>query len=113
VFHHPAHASGTHSVAISNSGLIASASSLDGIRVWSPDGSQVAYLATRQPDPPTFTFAPGTDTLYYEDDNGVVRRFPIDADEVIRLARSVLTRGFTNQECDLYFRDEECPTFDV
>jgi WD40 repeat protein len=113
VFDHPAHASGTHSVAISKSGLIASASSLDGIRVWSPDGRQVAYVATRQPDRPTFNFAPGTDTLYYEDDNGVVRRFPINVDEITRLARSVLTREFTPQECDLYFPGEECPTFDV
>jgi hypothetical protein len=70
-------------------------------------------VPTNQAGPPTFAFAPGTDTLYYEDADGVVRRFPVDVDEVTRLARSVLTRGFTQQECDQYFPGETCPTFDA
>jgi hypothetical protein len=112
VFDLVAHGAGSKAVAISNSGLIATGSSLDGVRVWSGEGDLVASVPTRQEDAPTFTFAPGTDTLYYEDGDGVVRRFPIDADEVTRLARSVLTRGFTPQECARYFSDEPCPTFD-
>ena len=108
-----AHGAGSKAVDISNSGLIATGSSADGVRVWSPDGELVASVPTHQDDPPTFAFAPGTDTLYYEDGDGVVRRFAIDVDDVARLARSVLTRGFTPQECARYFPDEPCPTFDA
>ncbi len=113
VFERLAHAAGSKTVAFSNSGLIATGSSLDGIRVWSPDGKLVVSVTTHQVDPPTFTFAPGTDTLYYEDGNGVVRRFTIDVEEITQLARSVLTRGFTPEECARYFAGETCPAFDV
>ena len=113
VFDITAHAAGSKAIAYSDSGLIATASSLDGVRVWSADGALLANVATQQEDPPTFAFAPGTDKLYYEDAGGVVRRFAIDMDDATQLARSVLTRGFTPQECARYFRDEPCPTFDV
>ena len=113
LFDVPAHAAGSKAIAISDSGLIATGSSLDGVRVWSPDGDLLASVPTHQTDPPTFAFAPGTDTLYYEDGDGVVRRFPIDVDDARQLARSVLTRGFTPQECARYFPDEPCPTFHV
>jgi WD40 repeat protein len=106
-----AHNAGSKGVAVSGSGLIATGSSLDGVRVWSPEGELVAAVPTRQTDAPTFTFAPGTDTLYYEDGGGVVRRFPIDVGELTQLARQLLTRGFTQQECDRYFAGEPCPSF--
>ena len=108
-----AHGAGSKAIDISNSGLIATGSSADGVRVWSRDGELLASVPTQQEDPPTFAFAPGTDTLYYEDGDGVVRRFAIDVDDVAQLARSVLTRGFTPQECARYFPDEPCPTFDA
>ena len=108
-----AHGAGSKAIDVSHSGLIATGSSADGVRIWSRDGELLASVPTHQQDPPTFTFAPGTDTLYYEDGGGVVRRFAIDLDDVTRLARSVLTRGFTPQECARYFPDEPCPTFDI
>ena len=108
-----AHGAGSKAIDISNSGLIATGSSADGVRVWSRDGELLASVPTQQADPPTFAFAPGTDTLYYEDGGGLVRRFVIDVDEVAELARSVVTRGFTPQECARYFPDEPCPTFDA
>jgi WD40 repeat protein len=112
VFDIPAHNAGSKALAVSESGLIATGSSLDGVRVWSPDGELVVNVPTRQADAPTFAFAPGTDTLYYEDGDGVVRRLPIDVDELTQLAHEVLTRGFTQQECDRYFAGEPCPSFD-
>jgi WD40 repeat protein len=108
-----AHNAGSKAVDVSTSGLIATGSSADGLRVWSPTGAMVASVPTHQDDAPTFAFAPGTDTLYYEDGNGVVRRFAIDLDDAARLARSVLTRGFTPQECARFFPDQTCPTFDT
>jgi class 3 adenylate cyclase/WD40 repeat protein len=111
VFDVVAHTAGSKAVDFSKTGFIATGSSLDGVRVWSPDGQLLASVPTHQEDPPTFAFAPGTDTLYYEDGDGIVRRFAIDWADVTRLARSVLTRGFTPQECTRYFPDEPCPTF--
>ncbi len=108
-----AHTAGSKAISISNSGSIATGSSADGIRVWSRDGELLASVPTQQEDPPTFAFAPATDTLYYEDGDGVVRRFTIDVEDAAQLARSVLTRGFTPQECSRYFADEACPTFDA
>jgi sugar lactone lactonase YvrE len=108
-----AHPAGSQAVDVSDSGMIATGSSADGLRVWSPDGELVASVPTQQEDPPTFAFTPGTDTLYYEDGDGVVRRFALDVNDAARLARSVLTRDFTPQECARYFPDERCPTFDV
>jgi|GEM_PF-4957441 DNA-binding SARP family transcriptional activator/WD40 repeat protein len=104
-----AHAAGSKAVAFSSGGLIATGSSLDGVRIWSRDGELLANVPTRQADTPTFAFASGTDTLYYEDADGLVRRFEIDRERVTQLARSVLTRGFTPQECARYFPGEACP----
>jgi DNA-binding SARP family transcriptional activator/WD40 repeat protein len=104
-----AHSTGSKAVAFSPGGLIATGSSLDGVRVWSGDGELVASVPTRQEDAPTFAFASGTDTLYYEDGDGLVRRFSFDIEGVTRLARTVLTRGFTPQECTRYFPGEPCP----
>jgi WD40 repeat protein len=113
IFDIVAHNAGSKAVDVSSSGLIATGSSADGVRVWSPTGELVASVPTHQDDAPTFAFAPGTDTLYYEDGDGVVRRFAIDLDDAARLARSVLTRGFTPQECSRFFADQTCPTFDT
>ena len=76
-----AHTAGSKAIDVSSSGLIATGSSADGLRVWSRDGELLASVPTQQEDPPTFTFAPGTDTLYYEDGGGVVRRFTVDMDD--------------------------------
>ena len=96
---------------MSDSGWIATGSSAGNVRVWSPDGELVADLPIQLDDPPAVNFAPGTDTLYYEDGDGVIRRFVVDPDETARLARSLLTRGFTEGECARYFPDTRCPTF--
>jgi DNA-binding SARP family transcriptional activator/WD40 repeat protein len=113
LFDIPAHNAGSKAVAFSTSGMVATGSSADGIKVWSPDSELVASVPTHQEDAPTFAFAAETDTLYYEDGGGVVRRFSIDIDEAVQLARSVLTRGFTPQECNRYFPEEPCPKFDT
>ena len=107
-----AHGGSVQAVSVSESGWIATASSAGEVRVWSPDGALFADLPLRLDDPPTLGFAPGTDTLYYEDGGGVFRRFVLDTDENVRLARSLLTRGFTEDECARYFPDQRCPTFD-
>jgi hypothetical protein len=107
----PAHASGSKAVAYSNGGFIATGSSADGLKIWSEKGELIASVPTSQEDDPTFAFAPGTDTLYYEDGNGVVRRFPVSLERQTELARTLLKRDFTPEECTRFFAGEECPSF--
>ena len=105
-----AYSGSVRSVSVSEGGWIATASSAGNVRVWSADGQLVADLPIQLDDPPTLAFAPGTDTLYYEGGPGIIRRFVIDPDYNARLARSLLTRGFTDDECARYFPGEPCPT---
>ena len=107
-----AHSGSVQGLAVSNDGLIATASSAGTVRVWSPDGQLLADLPIRPDDPPNVAFASGTDTLYYEDGNDVIRKLSLDPAESIRFARSLVTRDFTPDECTRYFPHQHCPTFD-
>jgi WD40 repeat protein len=107
-----AHGGSLQGLAISDNGWIATGSSAGNVRVWSPDGELVADLPISPDDPPSVALVPGTDTLFYEDGGGVIRRFALNPDETVGLARSLLTRGFSADECARYFPDEGCPTFD-
>jgi hypothetical protein len=42
--------------------------------------------------------------------NPVVRTYPLDTENLIALARSRLTRGLTEQECQQFLHMETCPT---
>jgi len=107
-----AHSGSVQGLAVSYDGLIATASSAGTVRVWSPDGQLLADVPIRSDDPPNVAFASGTDTLYYEDGNDVIRKLSLDSDESIRFARSLVTRDFTPDECTRYFPHQHCPTFD-
>ena len=71
----------------------------------------IADLPLQLEGGPAVAFAAGTDTLYYEDAGGVIRRFIPDTDQLTELALSMLTREFTPDECARYFPGETCPTF--
>ena len=73
-------------------------------------GDLVADVPIKPDDPPSVSFARGTDTLYYEDGNGVVRRFILDPARSMQLARSLVHRTLTADECARYFPDGGCPT---
>jgi WD40 repeat protein len=106
-----AHTGSVPNVVTSAGGLIATSGFTDNVRVWSPDGAMIADLPVQLDGGSALAFAPSTDTLYYEDGNGVIRRFTRDPEELTELARSMLTRGFTPDECARYFPGEECPVF--
>ena len=106
-----AHTGSVTTVVTSASGLIATSSFTDNVRVWSPDGAMIADLPVQVDGGSALAFAPGTDTLYYEDGGGVIRRFTLDTDELTEQAESMLIRGFTDDECARYFPGEECPVF--
>jgi hypothetical protein len=53
---------------------------------------------------------PDATTLFYADADGVLRRYLIDPDQLVELARSRLQRDFTESECLRFFPAGECPT---
>ncbi len=106
-----AHTGSVIHVATSATGLIATGSFSGNVRVWSSDGTMIADLPVQPEGGPALAFADGTDTLYYEDAGGVIRRFTPDTDQLTELALSMLTREFTPDECARYFPDGACPTF--
>jgi hypothetical protein len=104
-----AHDGSVQALAVSAHGLIATGSSAGNVRVWSRDGRLLADLPIHPDDVPNAAFAHGTDVLYYEDGNGVIRRFDPDVGSEVRLARSLVTRSFTADECARYFPHQRCP----
>jgi WD40 repeat protein len=105
-----AHNGSVQGLAVSATGFIATASSAGSARVWSPEGHLLADLPIRPDDVPNVAFARGTNTLYYEDSNAVLRKFSLDTNASIRLARALITRQFSSDECARYFPHQHCPT---
>jgi WD40 repeat protein len=106
-----AHNGSVQGLAVSSSGIIASAASAGNVRVWSPSGHLLADLPIHPDDVPSLAFARGTTTLYYEDGNDVLRKFSIDPTASMQLAQTLVTRPFTPDECSRYFPNQRCPTF--
>ncbi len=74
-----AHTGSVATVVTSASGLIATASFTGNVRVWSADGAMIADLSVQLDGGSALAFAPGTDTLYYGDGGGLIRRFTPDS----------------------------------
>jgi WD40 repeat protein len=55
-------------------------------------------------------FSPDGTKLSTAGINPVVRTYPLDTENLIALARSRLTRGLTEQECQQFLHMETCPT---
>jgi WD40 repeat protein len=106
-----AHNGQAEALTVSTDGYIATGSTAGNVRVWSPDGSLIADLPINPDDNPSLAFATGTNTLFYEDGNDVIRKFPLDTAEATRLANTLITRQFTPDECTRYFPHQNCPTF--
>jgi WD40 repeat protein len=104
-----AHNGSVQGLAVAANGMIATASSAGNIRVWDSTGHIAADVPIKPDDPPSVSFARGTDTLYYEDGDGVVRRFPLDPVRSMQLAHSLVHRPLTADECSRYFPDAHCP----
>jgi WD40 repeat protein len=104
-----AHAGSVQGLAVSTEGWVASASSSGDMQVWSLTGDVIAEVPLDVDDPPYVDFAADTSSLYYEDGDGVIRKFMVDTADTVRLARSMLTRGFTDDECARYFAGQRCP----
>jgi WD40 repeat protein len=65
------------------------------------DGSLLVDLEVDATGPAPIGFTDSGAQLYYTD-GAVLRRFEVDPDRLVALARSRLTRGFTAEECEQY-----------
>jgi WD40 repeat protein len=79
------------------------------LRVWdTTDGSLVADLGTTQATFSKFAFHPDGRHLVANDADTTLRIFTLDTDELVDIARSRITRSFTEGECATYHIDP-CP----
>ena len=99
-------------IAVSADGTLATAGLGDRVKLW--DLSSGALLIELRTNPTqggtSVAFGPDGSYLMYTDGD-VVRRYDRDTGELVRLARSLLTRELTSDECRRYL-DSECPSVD-
>jgi DNA-binding SARP family transcriptional activator/serine/threonine protein kinase/WD40 repeat protein len=103
---------GIPGIAITSGGIVA-ASAFDSsfIRVWDVrSGAAVAVLRTRLDgsSPPHLNFSPDGEYLLYPDADQVLRRFVLDTDRLVELARSRVSRSLTVDECRRYLDPASC-----
>jgi DNA-binding SARP family transcriptional activator/dipeptidyl aminopeptidase/acylaminoacyl peptidase len=93
-------------------GLLATSTMAGHVRVLDLDGgSLLVDLEVDATGPAPIGFTEGGAQLYYTD-GAVLRRFEVDPDRLVALARSRLTRGFTVEECEQYGIESD-PCHDV
>jgi len=84
------------------------------LRLWDiASGELTLELARSAEDFSLIVFTPDGQWLYHGDtsyDGYVIRRFPLDPDRLVELAESMVTRGFTDDECR---RFPSAPSCDV
>jgi len=79
---------------------------------WDLDtGDRVMTLDNPTGHSPVLAFTPDERYFYYEAPGNVMRRMPMDVDELVALARAQVQREFTVEECATYFPAGAC--FDV
>ena len=98
-------------VALSADGLLASAGASDGrVKLWDiSSGRLVVELQTAvaSNEAAPIVFSPDGNYMLYND-GGVLRRYPLHADQLVALAQSRLTRGLTTDECRQYLSSAQC-----
>jgi hypothetical protein len=85
------------------------------LRLWNINtGEHVIQVPVATTAPPYGIFTHEGDYLLYADQTEVgylLRRFPLDHDEIIELAETRVTRGFTVAECRRYELSDQACTF--
>jgi DNA-binding SARP family transcriptional activator/WD40 repeat protein len=104
-----AHEGGIPAIAISSDGTLATTDFGETVRLWNMStGKLLGELSTgTKPGIATVAFPPDGSYLLYSH-NGVLRRYPLDPDELIAQAHSLLTRELTADECRQYL-NADCP----
>lgn len=86
---------------------LATSSSRGVIRVWRID-TQELWFSLPENEHPTFTwqFISDDGRYLYSADRTVIRRMPLDPEELAALARERAVRGFSSEECERFLSDE-------
>jgi DNA-binding SARP family transcriptional activator/WD40 repeat protein len=106
VFNEVVDTGGVPGVALNAEGVLAT-SAFNSLRLWDIHTGGVLNELTVEIDTPPFAaFSPEGDSLFYTDGNPdtgyVLRQVRLDIDQLIELAQSRITRGFTDDECRRY-----------
>lgn len=97
-------------IAFDASGTRLATAHADGtIRLWDPrTGVQTLELDGGDHDIEAVAFSPDGSMLASRDTEGLVRVWALDIDDLIAIARTRLTRGFSEDECRQYLHLEHC-----
>jgi serine/threonine protein kinase/WD40 repeat protein/DNA-binding SARP family transcriptional activator len=102
-----AHRGGTNA-ALGPDGLLATVSFDLLLRIWNIHTGELQLELPVDLPRGGVKFSPDGSYLHYGDAGNVVRRWPLDTDELIELAESRVFRGFTDDECRRYLGQARC-----
>jgi WD40 repeat protein len=107
------HEGSVKSVALSQDASLIATGSSDGLaRVWDArSGDLVHEIVVRDAEVQGLAFVDRTRLAITRRDDGALRVYTLDGDELVRLTRASLTRTFTEVECARYGIDP-CPTLE-
>ena len=109
-FDREVHTSRAPRAVLTDDGVLATASG-DGVyRFWNVETGELTMQleSTGILGNGVFDFSPDFESFYYEDGGGIVRRMPMDVDEMVETANSIITRQLTDAECREYLHTEDC-----
>jgi WD40 repeat protein len=106
-----AHTGGSWGSALSADGSRYVTAGFEGsAKVWEiPSGGPVATLYGHTGNVTDVEISPDGKIAYTSCWDGMLRGFLVDVDELISLAESRITRGFTEEECQTYLHLDQCP----
>ena len=105
------HTASVFRVSFSPDGKLIATASYDGIaKLWDAEtGLELTTLYGHNSGVADVEFSPDGKLLYTASVDGTNRVFLLDIDELMALARSRLTRGFTEEECQRFLHLDSCP----
>ena len=110
VFDREVHTARSPKAIVTGDGHLATSSGDGTYRFWDIESGEMTMQieATGLIGTGRFEFSPDFASFYYEDGGGIIRQMPMDTDEMVELAESLITRSLTDAECREYLHQETC-----